>query len=204
MPTPFPHETTSTPSPPPPSFSSECRRDGEVVEGLEPGGSVQNGCEFCECFDGQVFCYYADCGPTMCWDSLPTHTTHTHTHTSLIPSPPPPLPHASHTALPVCVNDSFCHCTPPLLDTSREPNEAGTSCSVLTPSVPGSGPTPTGRDNSIYTAHPDTASLHNVACPASGDHDDRGLRGRHHQLHCCHFSRQSSADPFSTRDDVNP
>ena len=72
VPTPFPHETTSTPSPPPPSFSSECRRDGEVVEGLEPGGSVQNGCEFCECFDGQVFCSEVDCVPTMCWDYLPS------------------------------------------------------------------------------------------------------------------------------------
>ena len=80
------------------------------------------------------------------------------------------------------MNDSFCRSTPPLLDTSGEPNEAGTSCSVLNPSVPGSGQTATGRDNSIYTAHPDTASLHNVA---SGDRDDRGLRGRHHQSFCC-------------------
>ena len=86
------------------------------------------------------------------------------------------------------MNDSCCLSTPPLLDTGGEPNEAGTSCSVLNPSVPGSRQTPTGRDNSIHTAHPDTANLHNVACPASGDRDDRGLRGRHHQLHCCHFS----------------
>ena len=71
IPTALPHERTSTRSPPPPSFSSECRRDGEVVEGLEPGGSVQLGCEFCECTDGEASCYPVDCGPNRCWDFDP-------------------------------------------------------------------------------------------------------------------------------------
>ena len=57
---------------PPPTTPPGCRWNGEVVEGLEPGGSVQNGCEFCECFDGQVFCSEVDCVPTMCWDYLPS------------------------------------------------------------------------------------------------------------------------------------
>ena len=70
MSTAFPHETTSTPKPPPTTSSSQCWRDGQLVEGLEPGGSMQKDCEFCECFDGEVFCCYVGCGPAMCWDSL--------------------------------------------------------------------------------------------------------------------------------------
>ena len=62
---------TSTPGPPPPTTPPACRRDGKVVEGLEPGGFVQFGCEFCECTEGEAFCSEVDCWPNTCWDFDP-------------------------------------------------------------------------------------------------------------------------------------
>ena len=56
---------------PPPTNPPGCRWNGEVVEGLEPGGSVQLGCQFCECTDGEASCYPVDCGPNRCWDFDP-------------------------------------------------------------------------------------------------------------------------------------
>ena len=54
----------------PPALPIGCRRDdGTVLVGLFPGGTKQDGCDYCHCNGyGQVTCKRADCAPPRCVD----------------------------------------------------------------------------------------------------------------------------------------